>query len=194
MLLTNGWQDYWYSIDIDKSSVNPLAAPPDLLDIPESSPQPDFDYWKQRGFAGSRAEPPLRRWLEHVLSDFCDGTVSDLRHLHFQRSPGDLNLDHYYRIANMENCKVAYSFLNTPYGGSRLVGIINREGKNQAVIDINLDLVFEKEHPNTAIFSDQGVSNSDILKVAPRAFQPEPEEHIMSYLPAMLAEACEHCL
>lgn len=161
LLISNGKSDFWYRIDTTNSEVKELQEPPQMLKDPQSR-KLDFDYWKQRGFAGPKAIPPLRKWLEPILDQFSTHGDIPLKYLQFEKSPSDLNLSHYYQIFSFKEQKIALSFLNTPFGGTRLIGILNREGENKAVAELNLDLIFEKEHPNTSLYSAAGTRNVGI--------------------------------
>lgn len=158
LLITNGKTDFWYRISPADSKVQQLEALPELLSMPEITDE-DFDYWNRRGFTGSKAVPPLRKWLLPVLRQYRTSDMPAIKYLQFEKSPSDLNLSHYYRITAFEEAKIALSFLNTPYGGTRMIAILNREGTNRAVAEVNLDLIFEGEEPDTTIYSPEGVRN-----------------------------------
>lgn len=161
LLISNGKQDLWYQIHTKQKEVTPLDTPPGLLPHPKDRPR-DFNYWKKRGFAGSQASPELRRWLEPVLRLFISRKHQLLHYLQFKKSPTDIDLNHYYHITPFEEEKVALTFLNTPFGGSRAIAILNKDRQNKAVAEVNLDLVFEDEQPNTSIYSSAGIKNIDI--------------------------------
>ena len=158
LLITNGSTDLWYRIEIASGEVKSLETIPDLLKAPEIESQ-NFEYWTQRGFTGSKASPGLRKWLEPVLNQFRAEDSKSLKYLQFEKSPSDLNLSHYYQISSFEDQKIALSFLNTPYGGTRMIAILNKEGTNKAVAEVNLDLIFEGEKPDTTLYSAEGVKN-----------------------------------
>ncbi len=168
LLMTNGLQDFWYRIDIENKDVTPMASPPDLMgEARASSAGNDFEYWNNRGFAGEKAKPALRKWLNPLLASFPSNKEgTGVRYLQFKNSPTDLNISHYYRITSFEDGKTALSFLATPFGGTRLLAILNRNGENRAVAEINLDLLFEGEKPNTSTYSREGVQNFDIAQHA----------------------------
>lgn len=163
LLISNGKQDYWYQIETSAGKVETLDAVPHLLPEPKIIAR-DFDYWKQRGFAGSKALPELRKWLEPVLGLFQSEKERAVQYLQFKKSPSDLDLNHYYHISAFEDQKVALSFLNTPFGGTRLIAILNKEGENKAMAEVNLELVFEDEHLNMSIYSAADIKNLDFRK------------------------------
>ena len=158
LLITNGNTDFWYRITIADGEVEQLESLPGVLSVPEVESR-NFDYWNERGFAGAKALPSLRKWLLPVLRHYHSSGIQALKYLQFEKSPSDLNLSHYYHITSFDNGKVALSFLNTAYGGTRMIAILNRDGTNRAVAEINLDLIFEGEEPDTTIFSAEGAKN-----------------------------------
>ncbi|NGP75198.1 type I restriction enzyme HsdR N-terminal domain-containing protein [Balneolaceae bacterium YR4-1] len=158
LLITNGTTDFWYRIAPADGEVEQLESLPELLSMPETTEE-DFDYWQKRGFTGTKAVPPLRKWLLPVLEHYQATDTAAIKYLRFEKSPSDLNLSHYYHIHSFEDEKIAISFLGTAYGGTRMIAILNREGTNRAVAEVNLDLVFEGEEPDTSIYSAEGVRN-----------------------------------
>lgn len=167
LLISNGRTDHWYHINQSKEQVETLKNIPGLLGESKMSTS-DFEYWNKRGFAGKKAGPELRKWLHAILPQFKDGddvaTALNIQYLDFQKSPTDLVINHYYFISGFEKHKVALSFLSTPYGGTRLIAILNRNGTNRALAEINLDLVFEGDRPNSSIYSVEGIRNFDFMK------------------------------
>ncbi len=161
LLITNGVADFWYAIRKDE----PVKA---LDNIPEVLPRPvqaetNFNYWKTRGFAGAKAAPDLRTWLEEVLQrNLSDENRAQLQFLSFKKSPVDIELSHYYHIYQLENNRLALGFLATAYGGSRIIGIINSNGRNEAVLEINLDLLLDGRAPNATIYRTGKTKNMDI--------------------------------
>jgi len=172
VLISNGRTDLWYQVDNSKGRVEKLENLPETLSDPEE-PSLSFDYWRQRGFAGNRALPELRRWMEPILKEFRTNDNSTIRYLQFNKSPTDLKLNHYYHVFDFQQQKVALSFLNTSFGGTRLFAILNKEGVNRAVAEVNLDLIFEDENPNSSIYSSEGVQNFDFREVSEDIFQKD---------------------
>lgn len=165
LLMSNGVEDHWYQISQEDHKVRSLDAIPEILNIPHS-PEYDFEYWKKRGFAGSKAAPELRKWLKPFLGIYKKSDES-IRYLQFKKSPSDFNLNSYYHISPTQQIpasQIALGFLGTAFGGSRIIGILNSKGKNKAVAEINLDLFFEEEAPNASIYSADGVQNIDVAE------------------------------
>lgn len=164
LLMTNGVQDFWYSIDIEKREVRQLSNLPDILNATTDKSETDFKYWEDRGFAGSRAATNLRRWLMATCKKlWFQNDISKIRFLDFEKAPPDLDLSHYYQILSYGNGRrLAISTLSTPYGGSRLIAILNEDSTNTAVVEVNLDLLFDGQSANTSIYSSPGVETKDI--------------------------------
>lgn len=162
LLMSNGVEDFWYRIDQEQKKVKALDSKPKIL--PEASENEiDLSYWQQRGFAGSSPKPPLRKWIRPFLQKWRE-PGGNIRYLAFQNSPSDVNISHYYRVFSFPNAasKLALGCLATAYGGSRIVGILNQQGQNKAVLEINLDLLFNSKKPNASIYSAKGTENLDI--------------------------------
>ena len=165
LLMTNGVQDFWYEISSEDRKVDLLDSVPEIL-ISDPSQKNDFEYWSKRGFTGNKAEPELRKWLNPFLEIYKEDSQS-IRYLQFKNSPSDLDLNNYYLISKSEQlpeAQIALCFLGTAFGGSRIIGILNSEGENKAVAEINLDLIFEGESPNASIYSAEGIQNIDVTE------------------------------
>ena len=189
LLLSNGYRDYWYFVDLTNNRVRSLSDVPDLLNTADVDHQRDFDYWKKRGFAGNRAIPGLRGWLEKVLNCFARPQI-DKTYLQFKSSPEDLDLNHYYHVMDRGDYRLACTFVATPYGGSRIAGIINQAGKNRAVIEVNLDLLFQYEQPNATVYTEEGISNTDLRAQLDRDIN-DPSDTDLGSIPDALASVFE---
>jgi hypothetical protein len=122
-----------------------------------------FEDWQKRGFAGAKAEHYLRKWAESNLPRIWHNCESgEIRFLNFSQSLTDLNLSHYYRLKSFSKArKIAFTILNTPFGGSRLVSIFNQNQQNKAVLEVNLDLLFDKQKGNSSIYFEEGTRTFD---------------------------------
>ncbi|WP_445665446.1 type I restriction enzyme HsdR N-terminal domain-containing protein [Fodinibius sp. AD559] len=164
LLMTNGISDFWYAIDKTSGKVKKLNGHPDFLDEKQKQLAYDFDDWKQRGFAGKKASPELRLWLEKILPNiWLSNNDAKVQFLTFSNSPSDLDLNHYYRIVQtLENRRLALTTLNTAFGGNRLVIILNKENENRAVLEVNLDVLFADKKGNSSVYSRQGIKTFDL--------------------------------
>jgi hypothetical protein len=164
LLMTNGISDFWYAIDEGSGKVKELNTPPNFLVGKQKPLEHNFDDWKQRGFAGEKASPKLRLWLEKTLPDlWLSDNASKVQFLTFSNSPSDIDLNHYYRIVQTsENRRLALTTLNTAFGGNRFVIILNKENENRAVLEINLDVLFAEKKGNGSVYSRQGIQTFDL--------------------------------
>ena len=156
LMMTNGRADFWYEVDNHK--VQQLPAMPAILNTEVRQPVYDFEQWQARGFIGSKASPELRSWLKVLLPDLWQpDKMSRIQFLGFSQQLTDLDLSHYYHVKRISTRKkVAISTLNTPYGGSRLIAILNENGENRAVLEVNLDLLFADKKKNSTLYFQEG--------------------------------------
>jgi hypothetical protein len=90
---------------------------------------------------------------------------SSVRYLQFGDGPSDVELNHYYRIFPIaEGRRLAITTLNTAFGGNRMIVILNKENENRAVMEINLDLLFENRNGNSSVYSREGIRTFDLNK------------------------------
>lgn len=151
LLMSNGVSDFWYQIT--GRHIQRLDTIPDILNTDNETPKKEFAYWRIRGFAGDKARPALRDWLEAALPVFWFETDGKARFLTFRHSPTDIGLTHYFKIFKPDENKIALGFLNTPFGGTRLFAIFNRDEENVGMIEINLDLLSDGRKPNSTCYS-----------------------------------------
>lgn len=161
MLLTNGIADIWY--EISDRRVQKLGKRPEPIDGNLERPVYQFKDWLRRGFAGSQASPPLRKWFSSLLPELWHSQPpSRIRFLTFKQELTDLDLNHYYIIQQFgEQTRLALSTLTTPYGGSRLVAIFNEDNQNKGVLEVNLDQLYEEKAKNSIMYFAGGVENLD---------------------------------
>lgn len=164
LLMTNGVTDYWYEIENKTQDIKQLENHPDM-DITVAKNYA-FDNWKERGFVGAKASPDLRRWFENILPAlWLPEKEASIRFLSFSNGPSDVDLNHYYRIVSVvEDRRLALTTVNTAYGGNRLVIILNENNENRAVLEINLDLLFDDKKGNSSIYSREGIRTFSLNK------------------------------
>ncbi len=163
LLMTNGCSDLWYTFKDEKKPV--------LLDeVPESfqndnyTEEKTFTYWSDRGFAGKKAGPTLRVWVTDLLNNVMNDEELNYRHLSFKKKLYDTDLNHYYAIHSYPDQRIALAFIDTAYGGSRLIAIANKNSENVAVLEINLDLLFDDQAPNASLYNKNGQKNLSVQK------------------------------
>lgn len=164
LLMTNGITDYWYAIEKGSKNISELESSPKILNGDPVIPDYNFQDWKNRAFAGSKASPELRKWFEKILpSIWLPKNSSSIQFLTFSNSPSDVDLNHYYRIVPVsESRRFALTTLCTAYGGNRLIIILNEENNNRAVLEINLDLLYADKKGNASIYSREGIRTFDL--------------------------------
>lgn len=164
LLMTNGVADYWYAIDEELTKVRELDEGPEILNSDPGMPEYNLEDWKERGFLGSKAVPDLRIWLEKILPTIWfpeKGHV--IKFLNFSNSPSDVDLNHYYHIKGIaKQRRLALTTLQTAYGGSRMIVILNEKNENRAVLEINLDLLFASKKGNSSVYSREGIRTFDL--------------------------------
>lgn len=152
LLLTNGRRDFWYQIEGD--TISSLDSLPDRLDQESEKADRSFRFWMERGFAGKKARPDLREWLESALSNFWTSPGIETRYLEFDSRPTGVPLSHYYGIRKYPDEQLAVSFISTPSGGSNLNAVLNRDGQNTGLIEIQLDQLGQRAGESGLMFTE----------------------------------------
>ena len=188
LLMTNGVKDYWYAIENKSEKIQELGGRPDILAVEQSYPEYSFDDWKERGFAGGKASPDLRKWFEEMLPALWVDEEASVRFLSFSNGPSDVDLNHYYRISHVsEDRRLAITTINTAYGGNRMIIILNEEDENKAVLEINLDLLFDEKKGNASVYSREGIRTFDLSNYLD-FFALNKVENIVEKVDQLLAE------
>ncbi|HKI43906.1 MAG TPA: type I restriction enzyme HsdR N-terminal domain-containing protein [Balneolales bacterium] len=168
LMVSNGRTDYFFEVLNGNTKI--CDQKPGYI-LPEKEPSEStksFDYWSHRGFAGHDASPELRKWLHDFLPVFWNDspTISHLGDpLYLQLAPlsNKLAIDQYYRIFDIQKgSRIAFTFLSTPHGGTRVVGILNQSGHNAGLIVINPELVWSGQSPNSFVYNHQGEQAFDL--------------------------------
>jgi hypothetical protein len=64
-------------------------------------------------------------------------------------------------VFSFDDHRLGITFTATEFGGSRMIAILNRESKNEAVLEVNLDLLFDDRSVNSSVYWAEGVENLD---------------------------------
>lgn len=173
LLMSNGIADFWYTVR--GGSVEILEKSPELIRPDIERPAYPFEEWHGRGFAGPEASPELRKWFCGLLPALWhSGSSSDIRFLTFNQELTDLNLNHYYVIQPLSGQhRLALSTLTTASGGSRLIAILNENNQNRAVLEVDLDLLFDAKAKNSTMYSEAGVETFDAAGFIDRTIVPD---------------------
>ena len=113
---------------------------------------------------------------------------ASVRFLSFSNGPSDVDLNHYYRISNVsEDRRLAITTINTAYGGNRMIIILNEEDENKAVLEINLDLLFDDKKGNASVYSREGIRTFNLSNYLD-FFALSKVENIVEKVDQLLAE------
>lgn len=189
LLMSNGINDFWYRTS-EQNKPERLEEPPEILEIPSRHPEREFHYWEERGFAGKNTtDSGLRQWLTTMLNAIWRAESGQGQFIEFNNSPTDLPLAHYFRIFNVNSDhRMALGLHGTPFGGTRLVAVLNRNKLNVGLIEVNLDLLAEETSPNATIYSESDPQNFDIRDYVSLNLQEVPAREKIIQLPASLDE------
>ncbi len=164
LLITNGINDFWFEIDPEKNIKS--SNIPDFLK-PKLTLQKDLQYWSQRSFIGKKSHPDIRKWLiENCEQLYDESSQKGVSYLKFEGSPEEFYMPGFYRVfSDEEEYKLALAFNATPFGATRLNGVLNKKGENIALCSVALDLAAKGESVNMNIQSGKGSKTADIKKV-----------------------------
>jgi len=195
LMLSNGLEDHLYHIDSERN-ISELEKWPDFLSSNDESLNHSFDYWADRGFIGNKTEPVLRPWLGKAQISFwmdhSKQNSSNITYLDLDHSPSMLHLEHYYKIFILkDHIKIDISFMATAFGGNRLVALINKNGRNEGIIEINLDLMVKDVKVNATIYSTEGEKGSDARSFLSFDFA-EFDDHQLQHLPQNIINLFNH--
>lgn len=160
LLVSNGVLDFWFKVEGDEVLFQDEI--PELFQ-PKKEIERKFSYWEDRGFVGEKLPPEAKAFALQSATDLFEAPHQPIKYLSFDDFAPEFSLGHYYRIFGLEkNVKVGLSISANPFGGTRLNAILNQKGNNVAFSSTSLDLITEKENPNTEIHSEKGVIKVDI--------------------------------
>jgi hypothetical protein len=181
--LTNGLTDFWFKSDGSQ-------VPEKELLFPESDKalhDPDEGWWIDRGFYSEAAEPNLNTRMKKILYHFWFEIEDwDTRYLDFQHTPGSNPISHYYRIAAFDSeQKLAVSFIGRPGHAPVLAAVLNRSGKNEGLLTINLPKLMKREPASAHLYHGRIEKRIDAHKHLPlftEAFNPAVIENLPVFL------------
>ena len=162
LLITNGLEDFWFSSTHDKIK-NHEDIPTDFT--AKKSLQTDFEYWCERGFAGKKSHPDTRNWIKESCEFLYGFNQKSLpNYFKFDGSAPDLYMANYYQTFEIEtSVKLALSLTSTPFGATKLNGVLNVKGSNTAIISCSLDLIATNDSKNSVIQSASGISHINLV-------------------------------
>jgi len=164
LLLTNGIQDLWFNIREDHAV--PMQAPPSFVETQHEISR-NFSYWMERGFAGERSRPETRSWIATSCKQLYlnPENPATIGYLNFEDSPDELPLEGYYHLKKMtEESTLAAGFCCDAFGAPLLNLLLNKSGKTQAVLSVQLNMLAKKEKENALLYSSGGAQNVNAAK------------------------------
>lgn len=160
LLVTNGLRDFWFRAEDEELTYLEEAPAPFN---PKKKPDPDFGYWVDRGFAGSKSHPEIRKWVTESCIKLYIESTNPARFFSFEGTAPELGLANYYQVYMQEEHKrLAIALTSTPFNATRLNAILNLEGQNVALLSSSLDLVASEEEKNTFLQSAKGMEQLDL--------------------------------
>ena len=186
LLISNGLEDFWFR---DSSgTLKQLYESPKGFDSQSEHIQ-NFEYWSQRGFIGNKSHPESRKWiLESCELLYGSKSTSNPNYFKFEGAPKELFLPNYYSIFQLsDTLKLAAALTATPFGATRLNCVLNKNGKNMALLSASLDLVAKGDSKNTILQTDSGLEKINISEKGSFSFT-EPIHDQISKLTHFLAE------
>lgn len=179
VLVSNGMLDFWFEIKGDE--INLCKELPTLF-ATKNNVRRIRSYWEERAFIGEKLNPEGRAFAERSCSKLFTDPHQPVKYLNFDDFSPDFALGHYYRIFGIEeNLKVALCLSATPYGGTRLNGVLNQRGANTAFFSSSLDLIVESENVNTEIHSAKGVTELDLSEETEFNFNRNIEDMVWGF-------------
>ncbi|WP_146198497.1 type I restriction enzyme HsdR N-terminal domain-containing protein [Rhodohalobacter mucosus] len=184
--LTNGITDFWFKTDSEKqhSSESPLneIASPDELNILR-----DSAWWASRGFLSDESATPLNKRLVEIMNYAMSlDEELDIRYLNFKDSPLPYGLNHYFALLRMDaEYKLAITIMGKEGEDPILAAILNRAGKNEGLLIINLTKcsMQEADSGHLLVAGDESVFPAhNKLPIFTHRFNPS----IVDNLPAFL--------
>lgn len=160
LVLTNGIADYWFDQNgetIEESS--------NFFDEKFSFQnfERDLAYWHKRGFCSNDLDPNLADWLLKSLNSFWSNHSEGKRlYLDFKQTLLPVPMNQYYKLFEIDSDQIiAISFSGTDSTDTHLIGILNENGVNQAILSVNLDKAyFEKDESVHLFISGKSVEVS----------------------------------
>ncbi|MBO6793617.1 MAG: type I restriction enzyme HsdR N-terminal domain-containing protein [Balneolaceae bacterium] len=169
LLVTNGMYDYWFRYSDEQITL--LDSIPDAFTA-SIERDPAFDYWVERGFAGSEAQPEMVHWLTENATSLLINTTNPARYFPFEGTEPDLYLPNYYQVLMInEQTRLAVAFSSTPFGSTKFNAILNQGGRNIGLLSSSLDIVASEETANTIVQNARGLKMIDIVEEVGFDFQ-----------------------
>lgn len=184
--LTNGITDFWFKTDGDK----PISVDPPLNEIRSTdsmSQLRDIHWWASRGFLSDASATPLNKRLVQIMNYAMSlDDELDIRYLNFKESPLPYGLNHYFAVLRMDaEYKLAVSIMGKNEEDPLLAAILNRAGKNEGLLTINLAKCSRKEPDSGTLLSageELAFPAHKKLPIFTHSFNPSVVDNLPAFL------------
>lgn len=153
LCLTNGVSDYWFDVSgkTPTAITSPIQEKRSFSEISKT-----VDWWTQRGFLPIEASSSVTNLVPAFLDKFWSDSLEwETRYLNITARPVEADLNHYYRIVNIDNDqKLAVSFIGTPGETGYLAALLNKMGQNSGFLAIRLTQFIDGDSPGAVLFKD----------------------------------------
>ena len=159
--LTNGVTDFWFRADNEQSLSEEELPLNEIHSVHDLADMRDEQWWASRGFLSDASDSPLNQRLVRMLNYVV--TISgdfDIRYLNFKDSPLSYGLNHYFAVIKMDaETRLAISVLGKEGEDPVLAAVLNRAGKNEGLLIIDLMKCSRKE-PDSGLFYSAGTERT----------------------------------
>lgn len=182
VVLTNGITDVCYHIK--GGNAEPAELP---LPVQEPAIKKNIRYWQKRGFISGDVRQADEAIFTNFLTQlFLPEASAEVKYLPFKQTWLPFPMEHYYRIFTVDDtARIFVSVMGGKKNESYLVAMLNKQGKNEGILLINLDAYFQKRKDSARVISAGKEKIADAGEIFPHDFlQSEP--HTVVKLPELL--------
>ena len=153
LVLTHGIEDYWF----DQSGESIEERSNFFYEkIQFQNLERDLRYWHKRGFCSKEVNPEIKDWLIKLLNSFWSDELGGKRlYLDFKQALLPVPMNQYYKLFEIDSDqRIAISFTGSDSSAPHLIGILNEQGVNQAVLSVNLNKAFLGKEKTVHLFKN----------------------------------------
>jgi hypothetical protein len=168
LILTNGIEDYWF----DQTGES-IEEGTNFFDekFNFQNLERDGKYWYKRGFCSKEIYSELANWLIEILNSFWSNGLEGKRlYLDFKQTLLPVPMNQYYKLFEIDSGRrIAISFTGTTTLNTHLIGILNVQGVNRAVLSVDLDKLFSGNEEAIHLFKSGEKANVTSAKTTEEA-------------------------
>jgi len=159
IMITNGINEFWY--DLSGKSPRQTSAP---LTGQESSKNIRNDnYWTERGFISSESQQSTVKLAHFFLKGITDETGSPAKYLNIPKELSPFAAEHYYFFQPCgTDQKIAFTLLNGGDGVTYLTAVLNRSGRSEGILWIDMDALQKDDEPVASISTPHGLQSKHV--------------------------------